>query len=95
MSEGELLIGEGVTAGIVRIGDTVRGHGAATAAVAQLHDAGFTGAPLPLVADEQGREVLSFVRGDVPRQPLAPEAAGEDVLVALALASPPREGQGP
>jgi integrase len=41
-----------------------------------------TGAPLPLGVDEQGREVLSFVPGDVPRNPLPPETAGEDVLVA-------------
>ncbi|MEO3824725.1 aminoglycoside phosphotransferase family protein [Actinomadura sp. B10D3] len=34
--------------------------------------------------DEQGREVLSFVPGEVPREPLPPEATGEDVLVALA-----------
>jgi len=34
--------------------------------------------------DEQGREVLSFVPGEVHRHPLPPEAAGDDVLVALA-----------
>jgi hypothetical protein len=49
-----------------------------------LRDAGFTGAPLPFGIDEQGREVLSFVPGDVPRNPLPPETAGDDVLVALA-----------
>jgi aminoglycoside phosphotransferase (APT) family kinase protein len=51
--------------------------------LAHLRDAGFTGAPLPLGVDEQGREVLSFVPGDVPRNPLPPETAGDDVLVAL------------
>ncbi len=89
MSEGELLIGDGVTQGIVRIGDTVRRplrpfSLTVQAYLAHLRDAGFTGAPLPLGVDEQGREVLSFVPGDVPRNPLPPETAGDDVLVALA-----------
>jgi hypothetical protein len=89
MSEGELLIGDGVTQGIVRIGDTVRRplrpfSLTVQAYLARLRDAGFTGAPAPLGVDEQGREVLSFVPGDVPRNPLPPQTAGDDVLVALA-----------
>ena len=89
MSEGEPLIGDGVTQGIVRIGDTVRRplrpfSLTIQAYLAHLRDAGFTGAPLPLGVDEQGREVLSFVPGDVPRNPLPPQTAGDDVLVALA-----------
>jgi Phosphotransferase enzyme family len=52
--------------------------------LAHLRDAGFTGAPLPLGVDEQGREVLSFVHGHVHGWPLPPAAWGEDVLVALA-----------
>ncbi len=89
MTEGEPLIGDGVTQGIVRIGDTVRRplrpfSLTVQAYLAHLRDAGFTGAPLPLGLDEQGREMLSFVPGDVPRHPLPPETAGDDVLVALA-----------
>ncbi len=89
MSEGELLIGDGVTQGIVRIGDTVRRplrpfSLTVQAYLAHLRDAGFTGAPLPLGVDDQGREMLSFVPGDVPHNPLPPETAGDDVLVALA-----------
>ena len=89
MSEGELLIGDGVTQGIVRIGDTVRRplrpfSLTVQAYLAHLRDAGFAGAPLPLGVDEQGREVLSFVPGDVPRHPLPPETAGDDVIIALA-----------
>ncbi len=66
MSEGEPLTGDGVTQGIVRIGDTVRRplrpfSLTVQAYLAHLRDAGFTGAPLPLGVDEQGREVLSFV----------------------------------
>jgi aminoglycoside phosphotransferase (APT) family kinase protein len=89
VSEGELLAGDGVTQGIVRIGDTVRRplrpfSLTVQAYLAHLRDAGFRGAPLPLGVDEQGREVLSFVPGEVPRNPLPPETAGEEVLVALA-----------
>ena len=89
MSDGELLVGDGVTQGIVRIGDTVRRplrpfSLTVQAYLAHLRDAGFTGAPLPFGVDEQGREILSFVPGDVPRNPLPPETAGDDVLVALA-----------
>jgi aminoglycoside phosphotransferase (APT) family kinase protein len=85
----EALVGDGVTPGIVRIGDTVRRPvrpftASVQAYLAHLHSAGFSGAPVPLGVDEQGREVLSFVPGDVPREPLPPEATGEDVLAALA-----------
>ena len=87
MSEGEPLIGEGVTAGIVRIGDTVRRplrpfSLTVQAYLAHLRDAGFSGAPLPLGVDEQGREMLSFVPGDVLHR--TPETAGDNVLAALA-----------
>lgn len=63
VSEGELLIGDGVTQGIVRIGATVRRplrpfSLTVQAYLAHLRDAGFTGAPLPFGVDEQGREVL-------------------------------------
>jgi len=89
VGEGELLAGDGVTQGIVRIGDTVRRplrpfSLTVQAYLAHLRDAGFTGAPLPLGVDEQGREMLSFVPGEVHRHPLPPEAAGDEVLVALA-----------
>jgi hypothetical protein len=89
MTEGEPLVGDGVTPGIVRIGDTVRrplrpSSLTVQAYLAHLREAGFTAAPLPLGVDEQGREVLSFVPGDVPRYPLPPETTGDDVLAALA-----------
>jgi len=89
VSEGEPLIRDGVTQGIVRIGDTVRRplrpfSLTVQAYLAHLRDAGFAGAPLPFGVDEQGREVLSFVPGDVPPYPLPPETTGDDVLVTLA-----------
>ena len=85
----EPLIGDGVTPGIVRVADTVRRPVRPFTAtiqgyLAHLRAAGFSGAPRPLGIDEQGREVLSFVPGDVPREPLPPEATGDGVLVALA-----------
>ncbi|MGI5171341.1 phosphotransferase enzyme family protein [Spirillospora sp. CA-253888] len=85
----EPLVGDGVTPGIVRVGDTVRRPfrpftPTVQAYLAHLHRAGFSAAPRPLGVDGQGREVLSFVPGDVPRRPLPPEATGEDVLAALA-----------
>ena len=83
------LIGDGATPGIVRVGDTVRRPVrpftlAIQDFLAHLHQHGFTGAPVPLGIDEQGREVLSYVDGDVPREPLPAWTAGDEVLVALA-----------
>jgi hypothetical protein len=75
VSDGELLSGDGVTQGIVRIGDTVRRplrplSLTVQVYLAHLRDAGFTGAPVSFGVDEHGREMLSFVPGDVPRNPL-------------------------
>jgi aminoglycoside phosphotransferase (APT) family kinase protein len=89
VSQGEPLSGGSETQGIVRIGGTVRRplrpfSLTVQAYLAHLRDAGFAGAPLPLGVDEQGREVLSFVPGEVHRHPLPPAAAGDDVLMALA-----------
>lgn len=85
----EPLVGDGVTAGIVRIGDTVRRPRRPFTATVQaylthLHAVGFSAAPVPLGFDDRGREVLSFVPGEVPREPLPAATAGPDVLVALA-----------
>ena len=80
MSEGEPLTGGSESQGIVRIGDTVRRplrpfSLTVQAYLAHLRDAGFTAAPLPLGVDEQGREVLSFVPGQVHRHPVPPPGA--------------------
>lgn len=86
---GEPLVGDGVTVGIVRIGDNVRRPARPFTAtirafLAHLHESGFTAAPVPLGLDDQGREVLSFVPGDGPREPLPAETATDEVLIALA-----------
>jgi len=69
MSE-EPLPGGNVSAGVVRVGDTVRRPiGAHTPAVhallRHLHEVGFSGVPRPLGIDDQGREVLTFIPGVV------------------------------
>lgn len=83
------LGGDGVTPGIVRIGDTVRRplrpfSLTVQAFLGHLRARGFDGAPVPLGVDAEGREVLSFVAGDVPREPLPDAVCSDEVLVALA-----------
>ncbi len=65
------LTGGRTTAGVVRIGDTVRRPVKAHAAFAHqllryLEKQGFPGAPKFLGIDSAGREVLSFMPGSVP-----------------------------
>jgi hypothetical protein len=60
-----------VSAGVVRVGDTVRRPAgphtpAVHALLSYLREAGFEGAPRPLGIDEHGREILSYVEGTVP-----------------------------
>jgi hypothetical protein len=69
--DSESLAGGNVSSGVVRIGKTVRRPTgpwtpAVHALLRHLHAAGFTGAPLPLGVDDQGREVLTFASGVVP-----------------------------
>lgn len=54
----------------MRVGDTVRRPAgpwtpAVHALLTHLHEVGFTAAPRPLGIDEQGREVLTFMTGEV------------------------------
>jgi hypothetical protein len=65
------LSGGNATAGVVRVGETVRRPAgpwtpAVHALLLHLHEVGFRGAPRPLGMDEQGREVLSYASGTVP-----------------------------
>jgi Ser/Thr protein kinase RdoA (MazF antagonist) len=62
------LVGGNVSAGVVRVGDTVRRPAgpwtpAVHALLAHLHEVGFHAAPRPLGLDDQGREVLEFAAG--------------------------------
>jgi hypothetical protein len=65
-----VLTGGNVSAGVVRVGDTVhKPAGPHTAAVeaflSYLNAAGFSGAPTTLGRDEQGRHVLEYIRGEM------------------------------
>ncbi len=82
------LASDGVTY-VVRVGDTVRRPVRPFTATVQaylkhLHSRGFNEAPEPLGHDDQGREVLSFMAGEVPLEPLPEWATEARVLVALA-----------
>ncbi|MCK9922080.1 phosphotransferase [Frankia sp. AgPm24] len=66
--EGEMPLAGRVTAGVVRVGDTVRrpvGPWTDTvdAVLRHLHAVGFTGAPRALGRDERGRQVLEYIPG--------------------------------
>ncbi|WP_049570605.1 aminoglycoside phosphotransferase family protein [Streptomyces sp. SBT349] len=64
----EPLSGGNASAGVVRVGDTVRRPAgpwtpAVHALLDHLHRAGYAAAPRPLGIDERGREVLTFAPG--------------------------------
>ncbi len=68
------LAGGNVSPGLVRVGDTVRrpvGPWSASvdALLTHLERAGFDGAPRALGYDERGRQVLSYVEGQVDASP--------------------------
>lgn len=73
MDDAEIpLEGGRVTAGVVRLGDTVRrpilrDRGQVHDLLLHLERKGFDGVPRFLGVDEQSREILSFLPGDVPR----------------------------
>ena len=70
MGEYEEPLAGNATAGVVRVGDTVRRPAgvwteSVDAVLEHLSVVGFTGAPRPLGRDGQGRQVLEYVRGEV------------------------------
>ena len=84
----QVLADSGVTR-VVRIGATVRRPARPFTATVQaylrhLQERGVTFVPQAFGYDEQGREVLSFVPGDVPTEPLPDWATTGDVLQELA-----------
>ncbi|WP_211261641.1 phosphotransferase [Pseudonocardia acaciae] len=69
--EEEPLTGGNTSAGVVRVGNTVRRPAgpwtpSVQALLTHLRAVGYPGAPRPLGVDERGREVLEFVPGSVP-----------------------------
>ena len=86
--EEQVLSEDGVTH-VVRIGDTVRRPvrpftATVHAFLRHVRERGIDFVPEPLGYDEQGREVLRFVPGDVPGEPLPDWATSETVLAELA-----------
>jgi Phosphotransferase enzyme family len=75
---------------VLRVGDTVRRPSppAGTAVHALLHhldNVGFDGAPRHYGEDENGREVLSYIDGDVPTAPYPAWALTDEALVSVAV----------
>jgi hypothetical protein len=82
------LAGGDVTEGVVRVGGTVRRpvgpHSPLVhALLAHLESAGFEGAPRFLGIDESGREVLSYIDGEVAGRPRPPWIADETRLASV------------
>ncbi|MDP4500798.1 aminoglycoside phosphotransferase family protein [Nonomuraea sp. G32] len=82
------LLGGDVTEGVVRRGSTVRrpvGHNAPLvhALLRHLEEAGFAGAPRLLGIDASGREVLTYVRGEVAGRPRPAWLADEARLISV------------
>jgi hypothetical protein len=73
---------------VVRVGDTVRrprsDYSESIFALLQyLIDVGFDHVQRPLGFDEQGREVLSFIEGDVPIPPFPPWSMSDATLASV------------
>ena len=85
----ELLVGGDVTEGVVRAGNTVRRpHGASServrALLTHLERVGFAGAPRFLGVDDRGRDVLTFVEGEVAGRPAPEWVASDDRATSVA-----------
>ncbi|SCL33531.1 Ser/Thr protein kinase RdoA involved in Cpx stress response, MazF antagonist [Micromonospora rhizosphaerae] len=90
MTRDEQPLTGNVTAGVVRVGDTVRRPvgpwtDSVDALLRHLHEVGFPGAPRPLGRDAAGRQVLEYVPGETgpPEGTYAPaELASIGALLA-------------
>lgn len=87
----ELPLAGGMGSGgaVVRVGDTVRRpvrpYSATVAAfLRHLEEVGFDGAPRHLGLDAQGREILSFIDGDVGISPFPAWVGDEGLLLGVA-----------
>ncbi|MFC7641804.1 hypothetical protein ACFQX6_13060 [Streptosporangium lutulentum] len=82
------LIGGEVTEGVVRVGDTVRRPAGFNAPLVhalldRLEAAGFAGAPRFLGIDAAGREVLTFIPGEVAGRPRPAWIADEERMASV------------
>ncbi|WP_405058567.1 phosphotransferase [Kribbella sp. NBC_01505] len=83
------LLGGDVTVGLVRVGRTVRRPPAERAEMVRdllrhLESVGFTGAPRYLGVDSAGREVLTYIEGEVAGRPRPAWIADEDRMLSVA-----------
>lgn len=83
------LTGGRVTQGVVRVGETVRRPTCENSQLVQmllpqLHGRGFDAVPRYLGTDEQGRQIFSFLAGEVPPD-LDPAIPDETLAVAARL----------
>ena len=70
----ELLLEGGDTAPVIRVGDTVRRHAGPwtqtiDALLVHLRKCGFQYGPEPLGVDDKGREILTYIEGEVGPPP--------------------------
>ncbi|GCE37850.1 hypothetical protein Rhow_000734 [Rhodococcus wratislaviensis] len=85
-SDEEFLQG-GNTDPVVRVGDTVRRlpqpwSPLVRELLVRLREVGFDGAPYPLGTDERGRDVLTYVPGEVGHYPWTPAVGSEAALIS-------------
>jgi hypothetical protein len=78
-----------VTEGVVRVGATVRRphqpqSGAVAAYLEHLEQVGFDGSPRYLGRDSRGRDMLTYLDGDVAGDPPEPWAAADSLLASVA-----------
>ncbi|MET7281037.1 phosphotransferase [Kribbella sp. NPDC005582] len=83
------LLGGDVTVGLVRVGSTVRRPPGERAEMVRgllrhLEAVGFTGAPRHLGLDSAGREVLTYIQGEVAGRPRPSWIADEDRMISVA-----------
>lgn len=86
MTEQALVGGMDAGRGVVRVGDTVRRPGMRApvrALLRHLEAVGFAGAPRHLGLDEAGRDVVTWVDGDVPVPPYPDWALTDAAIAAL------------
>jgi Phosphotransferase enzyme family len=89
MDEEELPLSGGNVSTVVRVGDTVRrtmGPWSPTVheLLRHLESRGFSGAPRFLDIDERGREVLTFIDGEIGNYPLKAYMWSDEVLQKVA-----------
>ncbi len=89
MTEAEIPLTGGNITAATRIGSTVRRQTSLWSPAVHnllryLHSSGFKGAPQFLGIDAQGREILSYIPGEVGHYPLKPYMWTDENLVAVA-----------